>query len=1040
MDKCLRKYNAYNRSNKQSPFYLLSSLLYLNPRRDASMDMFRKILRCIAVFILLAVACIPVSGQYYGTGANPARVKWNRIRGENFTVIYPREIDSLARRYLGLLEMARPRVLSGLEINPKSLPVVLNPYTVNSNGVVVWAPKRVELFTLPPANGTYAHNWEEQLALHESRHIGQISHFTKGVFRPLGWFIGEQSPGVGVGVYPSRWFLEGDAVMTETELSSSGRGRSADFMEYYRAAFLNGEYRNWDRWRYGSYKYYTPDIYALGYLINGTVRYQTDNYLYSGELLDYYVRNFYNPNVAGAAYREIAGASRREYLERGEKLMTSLWKEEYGRRGAFTRPEPLPYHRSEYYTEYKYNVPIGPDSLAVVKYAFDGPSALVLLSGSEAFRKEHRSGEKILRAFSDRTGNLHGAGDKIYWTETVPDFRWEKETFGNLFMYDLRTRKITRLSNRAYYNNPSVSPDGRIVSVAEYCVTGGSNLVGLNALTGEKIFSVPAPEGGQLLESAWVGDTVYAIVITLQGEGIFRIAPGKAGDPSGRGSWERVIKEQRQNMKFLRSSGNRLYFTADFDGVNNIYLYDTENKAFGRLTNAKYAAYYPAIQGNRLYYSDLRSDGFFPVSIRLDSAMTRIYADAGNGIADTGEVYLKEGEIRNIYKYPIAEKLSEQARDYFARENIPSDNGEKMDDARHAKSEKYRRGWNLFRFHSWGPIYYNVDNIMSMTADHFYELVSAGATVYSQNTLGTAVTMLGYSYRNGFNAGHLKFTYSGWLPVLEVGADYNHEDRYRYRILKKEDELYVLQRETSENPFLELSVRAYLPVNLSSRGWQRGLIPQVKWEFENTEYYSYRSEKYEYLNQLDFALQYYQNRPVAKAEIFPKWGFSITARAGMAPGGKENFGSVASLYSYFYLPGIAPKQGVRFTLGWQKQFVNGKSYYLSNLLDMPRGYEEFPLADYLQCSVDYAVPIYLGDKSLGGIAYLQRLKLIPFADYAYNKYYTGKYNMYSLGADVMIDTYLFRIGVPLSLGLRYARTEEGRNFVGFLFSTSLFNR
>ena len=56
---------------------------------------------------------------------------------------------------------------------------------------------------------------------------------------------------------------------------------------------------------------------------------------------------------------------------------------------------------------------------------------------------------------------------------------------------------------------------------------------------------------------------------------------------------------------------------------------------------------------------------------------------------------------------------------------------------------------------------------MTMSYEHFYQLVSAGATLISQNNLSTATMQLGYSYHKGFHSGHLNFNYSGFYPVFE---------------------------------------------------------------------------------------------------------------------------------------------------------------------------------------------------------------------------------------------------------------------------------
>ena len=45
----------------------------------------------------------------------------------------------------------------------------------------------------------------------------------------------------------------------ETGLTMSGRARSADFLGYMRLAFSEGDWRNFYRWRYGSFKHFAPD-------------------------------------------------------------------------------------------------------------------------------------------------------------------------------------------------------------------------------------------------------------------------------------------------------------------------------------------------------------------------------------------------------------------------------------------------------------------------------------------------------------------------------------------------------------------------------------------------------------------------------------------------------------------------------------------------------------------------------------------------------------------------------------------------------------
>ena len=76
--------------------------------------------------------------------------------------------------------------------------------------------------------------------------------------------------------------------------------------------------------------------------------------------------------------------------------------------------------------------------------------------------------------------------------------------------------------------------------------------------------------------------------------------------------------------------------------------------------------------------------------------------------------------------------------------------------------------------------------------------------------------------------------------------------------------------------------------------------------------------------------------------------------------------------------------------------------------------------------------------------YLKRLQLIPFCDAACFQSKDKTWNpMLSYGADVLLDFHVVEFGIPLSLGVRYARLGTGfdantnPNTFQFLFNFSL---
>lgn len=149
----------------------------------------------------------------------------------------------------------------------------------------------MELFTSPDPYNSNPDSWITHLSIHESRHVGQIEHFTKGIYRVFYYLLGEQVTGLGLGLFANTYAMEGDAVIAETELTEGGRGRNADFTKYLRAMYINGDYRNWDRLQFGSFRYYTPNEYVFGYALGSYARYISGMANYIGQYFSIPIKN-----------------------------------------------------------------------------------------------------------------------------------------------------------------------------------------------------------------------------------------------------------------------------------------------------------------------------------------------------------------------------------------------------------------------------------------------------------------------------------------------------------------------------------------------------------------------------------------------------------------------------------------------------------------------------------------------------------------------------------------------------------------------------
>ena len=202
-----------------------------------------------AVLLMALSSPFAARAQFYYAGNDPASTRYRQIRTDNFRIIYPAGADSLARVYAYNLEMQYPRVSLSAgyapnELCSKPLPVILRSYTGYANGMMMWAPRRMELFTVGDAYEPDPMSWVQNLTIHEQRHSTQLQFGREGLFKAFRWIAGDLSDVAWWAAYPGIAYSEGDAVAAETGLSSSGRGRTADFLEYMRVCFDAGDWRD----------------------------------------------------------------------------------------------------------------------------------------------------------------------------------------------------------------------------------------------------------------------------------------------------------------------------------------------------------------------------------------------------------------------------------------------------------------------------------------------------------------------------------------------------------------------------------------------------------------------------------------------------------------------------------------------------------------------------------------------------------------------------------------------------------------------------
>lgn len=221
----------------------------------------------ISLFLILH----PSTSNAQVFGGNPASIKWMQVQNKNVRVIFPAGLDSQARRVLQLNSLLDTTTLHSIGNHIRKWNIVLQNQTTGSNAYVRLAPVMSEYYLTPdPDNfSSGSIRWDDNLAIHENRHIQQLSNFNSGLTRVFFIFLGQEGQLLANGITIPDYFFEGDAVWQETLVSEQGRGRMPSFYNGIKSLWLKDKKYSWMKLRSGSLKDYTPDYYELGYVLTG---------------------------------------------------------------------------------------------------------------------------------------------------------------------------------------------------------------------------------------------------------------------------------------------------------------------------------------------------------------------------------------------------------------------------------------------------------------------------------------------------------------------------------------------------------------------------------------------------------------------------------------------------------------------------------------------------------------------------------------------------------------------------------------------------
>jgi hypothetical protein len=937
-------------------------------------------------FILLLLLTTALHAQFYEYGQDAGRLHWYQLDTPNYRVIYPGGIDSLAQHFASLIETCYPYLGAALDHQHSRMPVIIHNESSFSNGVFVWAPKRLEIFTNPDPNG-YNQDWLAQLALHEGRHAVQIDKLNQGITRGLSYIAGEQLVGA-MAVFLPYWYLEGDAVDAETRLSVSGRGRQPSFEMEMKAQMLeSGQIFSFSKATMGSYRHHIPDHYQLGYLMvrYGRKRYGDELWI---DFQQYAARKPYLFDPTYFSMKNYGLRSKKQFYKEALEDYRQHWNRVSAMR-TYTPYVNWNSQRDRHYTSYTFPHVISGSLLFAYKNGMDQIPEFIFLG---------KNGEEqtIFRPGFLSSGRVSFSGSHVVWDEFVPDTRWSNRNYSVIRTYEIASGKVNNLGRKTRFYAPAVSHDGSKIAAIEQTDLQQFNLVILD-LEGEVLQRIASPKNNFIQHPSWMECDSAIVLVRSVGS-----TKSLVSFHPGRGSWEVLFDAGPEDITYPSVKGNRIFFSGTFSGIDNIYCLDLVKKKIYQVTSARFGAFQPQVSedGTLLYYSNYSSNGFKIAGLSMEEGL-----------------WIPLDEAQNHEEQMDYDQTDEE-REITEKTTLPS--------AGSYPVKRYSKTLHLFNFHSWLPLYFNyLDPELTLEPGHLP--VSLGLSLVSQNHLSTAVSQVGYEYRDGFHMFHSGIKLKGRYPVLNMFLDYGGEpDVLLYG--EEGDTVMSLPRE------LGFTAQTYVPLRLNTGKFLSIIQPRIDYNFRRDLQYieeekSYRAGAH-YLYYTLYASTYLRK---GQREILPRLGLATSMGYYHAPFDHRVIGSVSTFGATAYLPGFIKHQTIKLTLQHQKQYpLDISRPTFVNLMSQPRGQQGIFGEVLTRYSGDYVFPILYPDMEITSVLYLKRLRGALWIDHLVgtnviirepDAHYEDR-NYTTLGIDLVADMTLLRIPFPLSLGGRFIYEPE----------------
>ncbi len=662
---------------------------------------------------------IPVFLKAQNFGGNPSSIKWKQVNTNTSRVIFPAGCDSQATRISNAIELLNKNTLHTIGNKWRKWNIILQNKTTVANAYVRLAPLMSE-FYMVPGQDNFVHGslrWEDNLAIHENRHMQQFSNFNNGLTKLFTFILGQEGQLLANGITIPDYFFEGDAVWQETLVSKQGRGRMPFFYNDFRSLWLADKKYSWMKLRSGSYKDLVPDHYSTGYLLvaYGNEMYGEDFWKKVAADAVSFKSFFYSFNRAIERY------SGKSYKQFREDAIAYFKNQVAGNKDDISdKPQYITTIKKNDVVDYQFPRYISKDSMLVTKKSYSVVSSFYLLvNGRE---------KKIRIRNSGLDEYYHYSSGKIVYASFQSDARWANRDYSVLQLVDIKSKKQQQLSFKTNYFSPCLNKNATEILLVNVGYNGSNNLLRLN-IQGNIISTLPNPDNYFFTRSAYINDTL-AVSAVRNREG--KMALVTVDLLSGVTVSLTPFSYNVVGYPFVKDAA--VYFNAMNGNLDKIFKLDLTSKTVSLISNSKTSLYYPVVnEEGTLLASAFTNKGHRLIGIETKE---RIFPEMNNVFETALPLYTAKG----------LQSTANSILDSLSEVQLPS--------------IRYPNKFRLFNFHSRRP---------------FASDPEFGYNFYSDDVLSSFSNIATYTYNRNERSHSVGFTgiYAGWFPVLSIGAEGN---------------------------------------------------------------------------------------------------------------------------------------------------------------------------------------------------------------------------------------------------------------------------